>query len=182
MGRTTIVHRDSFGRIAEITDPLGHSTHLSWSIEGKPQRIQHPDETQELWSWDGEGNLLSHTNQAGEVVRHAPGVFDVPAVRTDPDGATYCFTHDTELRLTRVTNPQGLTWSYTYDQAGRLTAETDFNGRTLVYDHDASGALRSRTNGAGETLCFTRDVRGRVTEQVDHAAAPRPIPTDRTAV
>ncbi|MCX4578069.1 polymorphic toxin type 28 domain-containing protein [Streptomyces sp. NBC_01571] len=169
LGRTTIVHRDSFGRIAEIIDPLGHSTRLSWSIEGKPQRIQHPDETQELWSWDGEGNLLSHTNQAGEVVRHAHGVFDVPAIRTDPDDATYCFTHDTELRLTRVTNPQGLTWSYTYDQAGRLTAETDFNGRTLAYDHDASGALRSRTNGAGETLRFTRDVRGRVTEQVDHA-------------
>ncbi|MER0449588.1 polymorphic toxin type 28 domain-containing protein [Streptomyces sp. Edi4] len=169
LGRTTIVHRDSFGRIAKIIDPLGHSTRLSWSVEGKPQHVQHPDGSMELWSWDGEGNLQSHTNQAGEVVRHTSGAFDVPATRTDPDGATYSFTHDTELRLTRVTNPQGLTWSYTYDPAGRLTAERDFNGRTLRYDHDASGALRSRTNGAGETSRFARDARGRVTEQVDDA-------------
>lgn len=171
LGHTTTVRRDPFGRIVETVDPLGQTTRMSWTPEGKPERLEHADGTRELWTWDGEGNLLSHTDQAGRTTHHTPAPFDVPATRTDPDGATYAFTYDTELRLTAVTNPQGLTWSYRYDQAGRLTAETDFNGRTLTYTHDAAGALRSRTNGAGETLHFTRDALGRVTEQRDDTGA-----------
>ncbi|WP_345942737.1 RHS repeat-associated core domain-containing protein [Streptomyces sp. SID486] len=96
--------------------------------------------------------------------------FDVPATRTDADGARYAFTYDTELRLTGVTNPQGRTWTYTYDEAGRLTAESDFNGRTLTYTHDAAGRLVTRTNGAGESLRFTRDTAGRVVEQREGAS------------
>ncbi|MFH8771953.1 RHS repeat-associated core domain-containing protein [Streptomyces sp. NPDC017958] len=89
----------------------------------------------------------------------------MPATRTDPGGAHYAFSYDTELRLTRVTNAQGLTWSYTYDESGRLVTETDFNGRTLTYAHDAAGRVTARTNGAGETLRFARDALGRLVEQ-----------------
>ncbi|WP_405482223.1 DUF6531 domain-containing protein [Streptomyces sp. NBC_00009] len=167
LGHTTTVRRDTFGHVVEATDPLGHSTRMVWTVEGKPGWREHPDGTRESWTWDGEGNLLAHTDQAGNTTHHSPAAFDVPATRTDPDGAAYAFTHDTELRLTSVTNPQGLTWSYTYDEAGRLIGESDFNGRTLTYTHDGAGALRSRTNGAGETLRFTRDTLGRITEQLD---------------
>ncbi|MFH8731852.1 DUF6531 domain-containing protein [Streptomyces sp. NPDC017964] len=165
LGHVTVVRRDAFGRVAEVTDPLGHTTRTGWTTEGKPEWREHPDGTRETWTWDGEGNLLTHTDQAGHITRHTPTHFDVPATRTDSDGATYAFAYDTELRLTGVTNPQGLTWSYSYDEAGRLVAETDFNGRTLTYAHDAAGGVTSRTNGAGETLRFTRDTLGRVTEQ-----------------
>ncbi|MEV1019690.1 RHS repeat-associated core domain-containing protein [Streptomyces sp. NPDC050264] len=165
LGHITTVRRDAFGRITETVDPLGNITRTSWTVEGKPERREHVDGTEELWTWDGEGNLLTHTDQAGHITQHTVAPFDVPATRTDPDGATYAFTYDTELRLTEVTNPHGLTWSYTYDPAGYLTAETDFNGRTLTYTRDATGALRSRTNGADETLRFTRDALGRVVEQ-----------------
>ncbi|WP_329432973.1 DUF6531 domain-containing protein [Streptomyces sp. NBC_01280] len=165
LGHTTTVRRDASGRIVETVDPLGHTTRRSWTAEGKPDQLEHADGTKELWTWDGEGNLLSHTDQAGHTTHHTSASFDVPATRTDPDGAAYAFRYDTELRLTTVTNAQCLTWSYTYDQAGRLTAETDFNGRTLTYTRDAAGGLRSRSSGAGETLCFTRDALGRVVEQ-----------------
>ncbi|MEU6772070.1 DUF6531 domain-containing protein [Streptomyces sp. NPDC046759] len=165
LGRTTTIRRDAFGRIIEATDPLGHTTRLGWTIEGKQAWRQYPDGTRESWDWDAEGNLLSHTDAAGNTTHHTPGPFDVPTTRTDSDGARYEFTYDTELRLTGVTNPQGRTWSYTYDEAGRLTAETDFNGRTLTYVHDAAGQLVSRINGAGETLHLTRDAVGRVVEQ-----------------
>jgi RHS repeat-associated protein len=167
LGRTTTVRRDTFGRPVEVTDPLGHTTRTHWSVEGKPVRREHPDGTAETWTWDGEGNLLTHTDQAGNVTCHTPGPFDVPAGRTDPDGTTYAFAYDTELRLTSVTNPTGLTWSYTYDPAGHLVAETDFNGRTLTYTHNAAGELATRTNGAGETLTYARDLLGRTTELRD---------------
>ncbi|WP_328673670.1 DUF6531 domain-containing protein [Streptomyces sp. NBC_00322] len=165
LGHRTEVSRDSFGRVVELTDPLGHVTRMCWTTESKPEWREHADGSRESWMWDAEGNLLSHTDAAGNVTRHTAGYFDVPATRTDPDGTTYAFAYDTELRLTGVTNPQGLTWSYVYDEVGRLVAETDFNGRTLAYTHDAAGELVSRTNGAGEAVRFTRDVLGRITEQ-----------------
>ncbi len=148
-----------------MVDPLGQTTRMGWTTEGKPTWREYGDGSRESWTWDGEGNPLTHTDPAGNITRHTATHFDLPATRTDPDGTAYAFTYDTELRLTQVTNPQGLTWSYTYDEAGRLVAETDFNDRTLAYTHDASGSLTSRTNGAGETLCFTRDALGRVIEQ-----------------
>lgn len=165
LGHRTTVRRDVFGRIVEAVDPLGRATRTTWTTEGRPSRREYPDGTSETWAWDGEGNLVTHTDTAGNITRHEAGHFDLPTSRTDPDGTTYAFTYDTELRLTGVTNPQGLTWSYAYDAAGRLTSETDFNDRTLTYAHDAAGGLASRTNGAGETLHFTRDALGRATEQ-----------------
>ncbi|WP_421107835.1 DUF6531 domain-containing protein [Streptomyces sp. NEAU-S77] len=169
LGHTTTARRDRFGRVVEVADPLGHTTRMRWTTEGKPAWREGPDGARETWTWDGEGNLRSHTDPAGNTTHHTATHFDVPATRTDPDGATYAFAYDTEVRLTQVTNPQGLTWTYTYDPAGRLTAETDFNGRTLTYTHDAAGGLRTRTNGAGETLHFTRDALGRTVEQRNEA-------------
>ncbi|MCD9141797.1 DUF6531 domain-containing protein [Streptomyces albireticuli] len=165
LGHATTVRRDAFGRVTEAVDPLGHSTRMGWTTEGRPSWREHPDGTRESWTWDGEGNILSHTDTTGNITRHTAGRFDLPASRTDPDGTTYTFAYDTELRLVGVTNPQGLTWSYEYDAAGRLVAESDFNGRTLAYAFDAVGDLASRTNGAGETLRYIRDALGRTTEQ-----------------
>ncbi|MCX4823233.1 DUF6531 domain-containing protein [Streptomyces sp. NBC_01142] len=170
LGHTTVARRDSFGRVVEATDPLGQTTRMGWTTEGRQEWRAYADGTRETWTWDGEGNLLTHTDPAGNATRHTVTHFDVPATRTDPDGTTYSFGYDTELRLTAVTNPQGLTWSYAYDEAGRLVTETDFNGRTLTHACDATGGLTSRTNGAGETLHFTRDALGRVTEQRTDAA------------
>ncbi|XUL85320.1 DUF6531 domain-containing protein [Streptomyces galilaeus] len=165
LGHTTTIRRNVFGRVVGVTDPLGHITRLGWTAEGKPAWREQPDGSRETWTWDAEGNLLSHTDAAGNTTHHTAAHFDVPATRTDPDGAHYQFSYDTELRLAKVVNPQGRTWSYSYDEAGRLVAETDFNGRALSYTHDAAGRLVSRTNGAGETLHFVRDGTGCVVEQ-----------------
>ncbi|MEU3244247.1 DUF6531 domain-containing protein [Streptomyces sp. NPDC006875] len=171
IGHVTTIRRDAFGRIVELTDPLGRTTRLSWTVEGRPEWRELPDGSRESWTWDAEGNLLTHSDLAGNVTHHTVAPFDIPATRTAPDGTTYTFTHDTELRLTGVTDPRGRTWSYVYDPAGHLIAETDFDGRQLAYEQDASGALVARRNGAGESLRFARDQLGRVTEQRDDSGA-----------
>ncbi|MFI6344144.1 DUF6531 domain-containing protein [Streptomyces sp. NPDC050560] len=165
LGHTTTLRRDVFGRITAATDPLGHTTRTGWTNEGKPSRREFPDGTREMWTWDGEGNLLTHTDPAGNITQHTPGPFDLPAARTDPDGAHYQFAYDTELRLTTVTNPLGDQWTYAYDAAGRLAAESDFNGRSVTYAYDAAGRLTARTTGVTGTLSYLRDSLGRVVEQ-----------------
>ncbi|CAL9469474.1 hypothetical protein SUDANB6_02807 [Streptomyces sp. enrichment culture] len=162
LGAVTRYERDAFGRPTALTDPLGATTRLEWTVEGKPARRVHPDGTAESWTYDGEGNCLTHTDALGAVSRYEYTHFDLLAARTGPDGVRHTFTHDAELRLTRVTNPQGLTWEYTYDPAGRLVAETDFDDRTLTYTHDAAGQLTATTTACGRTIRFDRDVLGRV--------------------
>ncbi|MFG3206248.1 RHS repeat-associated core domain-containing protein [Streptomyces sp. NPDC048192] len=165
LGATTTVRRDAFGRAVEVTDPLGHTTRTGWTVEGRAEWRVRADGSRESWVWDGEGNLLSHTDAVGRTTRHTVNHFGAPVTRTGPDGGVYTFTHDTELRLTAVVNPQGRSWTYVYDEVGRLTTETDYDGRTMSYGYDAAGNLAARSNGEGQTLHFTRDMLGRVTER-----------------
>ncbi|MFJ9703439.1 RHS repeat-associated core domain-containing protein [Streptomyces fradiae] len=161
-GASITCKRDAFGRVTALTDPAGGILRQSWTVEGKPAWRELPDGTREEWTWDGEGNLVTHTDRMGRTHTSTASHFDQLASTGTTDGE-YHFTHDTELRLTKVTNAQGLEWHYTYDAAGRLVAETDFDGRTLTYEHDALGRLVRRTNAVGQTLTFERDVLGRVT-------------------
>ncbi|GGX10636.1 putative T7SS-secreted protein [Streptomyces noursei] len=163
LGATTHYHRDAFGRTTSVTDPLGATTHLQWTVEGKLAARTDPTGAREEWTYDGEGNRLTHTDAVGQTTHFSYTHFDLLAARTDPDGVRYEFAHDTELRLTQVTNPQGLTWNYTYDGAGRLISESDFDDRVLTYAHDAAGQLSARTNGLGEVTTYTRDTLGRIT-------------------
>ncbi|MFJ9820339.1 hypothetical protein ACIRU3_34735 [Streptomyces sp. NPDC101151] len=76
LGHTRAIRRDSFGRIFELTDPLGHATRLGRTSEGNPSWRRHPDGSRESWAWDAEGNLLGHTDAAGNTTHHTPGPFD----------------------------------------------------------------------------------------------------------
>ncbi|MEW2418118.1 putative T7SS-secreted protein [Streptomyces sp. NPDC046866] len=162
LGAATRYEHDAFGRTVRITDPLGAQTQLEWTVEGLPSRRTAPDGTVNSWTYDGEGNCLPHTDAMGGTTRFEYTDFDLLTARTGPGGVRYEFSHDVNLRLTRVTNPQGLTWEYTYDAAGRLVTETDFDGRTLSYAYDASGRLASRTNGLAQRIAFTHNALGQV--------------------
>ncbi|MER5554685.1 DUF6531 domain-containing protein [Streptomyces sp. NPDC002793] len=162
-GATATCTRDAFGRVTEVTDAMGGLVRQGWSVEGKLTWRELPDGSREEWEWDGEGNLLAHTDRMGRTTAHTSGHFDQRlSTRTGGD-SSYRFTHDTELRLRGVTNAQGLVWQYAYDAAGRLVSETDFDGRTLTYERDALGYVVRRTNAAGQSLTFDRDILGRVT-------------------
>ncbi|MFJ8298470.1 putative T7SS-secreted protein [Streptomyces sp. NPDC094447] len=171
LGATTHYEHDAFGRPIRFTDALGSETRMEWTVEGLPSRRTAPDGTTQSWTYDGEGNCLSHTDAMGATTRFAYTDFDLLTSRTGPDGVRYEFSHDSNLRLTRVTDPQGLTWDYTYDPAGRLVAETDFDDRTLNYAYDAAGHLVSRTNGLGQSISLTHNRLGQVVrKEVDGRA------------
>ncbi|NLU66988.1 DUF6531 domain-containing protein [Streptomyces sp. HNM0574] len=161
-GHTADLERDALGRPSRMTDALGAVTRLEHSIEGKLTARTLPDGAQEIWRWDGEGNLVEHVNAIGGVTAFGYTHFDKLVSRTTPDGATYAFDHDTELRLTKVTGPTGLTWQYAYSPTGRLVAETDFDGRTQTYTQDVCGRRTSRTTPTGERITYERDPFGRI--------------------
>ncbi|MFD6274673.1 RHS repeat-associated core domain-containing protein [Streptomyces sp. NPDC060209] len=166
-GATATCSRDAFGRITEVVDAEGSTLRQEWTVEGHLSWRELPDGTREEWTWGGEGNLLTHTDRMGRVVTHSYTHFALPAGTRSGDEPGYTFTHDGELRLTKVTDTRGREWTYAYDQAGRLIRESDFDGRSLAYQHDAAGRLVKRTNASGQSLAYQRDVLGRVA-QVSH--------------
>ncbi|MFI0821952.1 DUF6531 domain-containing protein [Streptomyces sp. NPDC021098] len=165
LGATTRYQRDTLGRTVAETDPLGAITRYEWSPEGRLLRRTGPDGAAESWTYDGEGNCLTHTDPVGGTTAYEYTHFDLLAARTGPDGVRHEFEHDAALRLTKVTNPQGLTWNYTYDGSGHLIAETDFDDRRVSYEHDAVGQLISRTDAMGRRTDYTYDALGRLVAQ-----------------
>ncbi|MBY8886683.1 DNA/RNA non-specific endonuclease [Streptomyces sp. PTM05] len=164
LGRRTTARRDAFGRVVEATDALGQVVRFGWTVEGQVTWCERADGRRETWEHDAEGNVVAHTDSAGHTTAYAASHFDVPSSTTGPDGVTYAFGHDTELRLTDVTNPDGQVWRYAYDARGLLVRESDFSGRVLEYAYDAVGDLVSRTDSAGATITFSRDALGRLVE------------------
>jgi RHS repeat-associated protein len=166
LGRTTTARRDGFGRIVESTDPLGGTVRFGFALEGQVLWCERSDGRRESWTYDPEGNALTHTDATGRTTASAAGHFGLTTASAQAEGSTYAFSHDTEQRLTAVTNPAGQQWTYTYDPAGRLVSESDFHGRTLSYTYDLAGQLLSRSNSAG-TVTFIRDLLGRIVTQSD---------------
>ncbi|MFD7705464.1 RHS repeat-associated core domain-containing protein [Streptomyces caelestis] len=169
-GATATCTRDAFGRIIAVTDAEGGTLRQEWTTDGQLSWRELPDGTREEWTWDGEGNLLTHTDRMGRTTAHSYTHFDLPADSHRVGEPGYTFTHDSELRLTKVTDTRGRQWTYVYDQAGRLIQETDFDGRTLTYQHDGAGRLVKRTNAVGQTLSYERDVLGRVIQVVHNSS------------
>ncbi|MFH9293528.1 putative T7SS-secreted protein [Streptomyces sp. NPDC017520] len=162
LGATTRCKRDPFGRPVVVIDPLGRTSYRRWTIEGQLALRVGPDEVEESWTHDGEGNCLSYTDAMARTSRYEYGAFDLLTASTGPDGMRHQYTHDSNLQLTGVINPQGLKWSYEYDATGRLIREVDFDGRTLTYGHDSAGRLAFRSNGLGQKIYYEHNVMGQV--------------------
>ncbi|MFI6872125.1 DUF6531 domain-containing protein [Streptomyces sp. NPDC050400] len=163
LGNTWTFTRDAFRRPTSMTDPLGAVTRMEWSAEGRLVRRVEPDGSEQLWTYDGEGNRLTETTAGVGTTRFEYTHFGLLAARVRPGGARHTFAYDTEMRLLKVHNSASLTWSYDYDPAGRVVGETDFDGRTLSYRHDATGRTVTRTNPLGQSVTQYRDALGRLT-------------------
>ncbi|MGV9250464.1 RHS repeat-associated core domain-containing protein [Streptomyces sp. NPDC003697] len=162
LGARSSCRRDAFGRPVTLTNPLGATTSQVWDPEGNLLSRTGPDGSMESWAWDGEGNCVSHTDANHGTTTLEYGPFSLLTARTTPDGVTYRFAHDTELRLSQVTDPQGLNWTYVYDAAGRLVSETDFDGRTTAHAYDAAGQPATRTTPSGDVISYVFDEAGRL--------------------
>ncbi|MFC9127141.1 RHS repeat-associated core domain-containing protein [Streptomyces sp. NPDC057099] len=167
LGAETRFAYDAFGRVCEVVEPDGAATAVGWTTEGRPARRVYHDGSTESWTYDAEGNALTHTDVRDQVTRFEPAPFDRPAVRIAPDGSRTEFTYDTELRPIRVRNALGRTWRYEYDLLGNVVRETDFNGRAISYRYDIANRIIERTNGAGQSVRYRHDPLDRVIEQLD---------------
>ncbi|MEV6906811.1 RHS repeat-associated core domain-containing protein [Amycolatopsis sp. NPDC051071] len=159
---------DLFGRPRAI-EGAGGRTAYAWTVEGSLREVVAPNGIRQQWTFDGENEETSHTDELGRVTRTENGPMDTITATIDTAGTRTTWRYDTELRLVAVTNPAGQTWHYTYDAEGRLLTQQDFAGRVTRCEYDAVGRRVRLTGPAGETVEWRYDPLGNPIERISPA-------------
>lgn len=93
------------------------------------------------FSYDENNNLVSITDQLGNVTTINRDAKGVPISITSPNGLTTYLAIDENNNLTRVTYTDGTYYSFEYTQDGLMTAEIDPNGNRFEHVFDAGGRI-----------------------------------------
>lgn len=164
-GSTTSYTYDTLGRETQRIEGAGTANAKTTTTEWDPQqgsvsRMATPNKI-EAFSYDANGNLLSHTVTPTGDANGSQGfgaAASGPVQRTDwtyddsghvltaterTDGAvtgTWTLTYDTQGNLQTLTNPDGKTGRIAlYDAAGRVLEAVDVNGTALKFGYNARG-------------------------------------------
>lgn len=185
--RETRLAKDAEGRVAQITDPLGNQTRLSWDgASGKVSRVELPGGGSLSFRYE-RGELRAVTDPMGrttrlEVAPAADGgritkVID-PAGREqsidadrygyarrvrDTAGQEWRLTHDVVGRLLKIVDPVGNVREFTYDAADNLVAEETAIGVSR-FQYDELDNLTRSVDPLGRVTRFSYDARGLLTE------------------
>lgn len=113
---------DAQGRLATVTDALGHvTTYSAYDTYGNPGQVVDANGVVTLMTYTPEGWLAT-------IVRDAGGT-----------PATTSLTYDAAGNVTQTTDADGVVLHYTFDDASRLTDITDGAGNRIHYTLDAAG-------------------------------------------
>jgi RHS repeat-associated protein len=172
--------------VAEDFQFLGHSFSFFYDPLNHLTATSNPDGTTIRYTRDFRGNVLTETDQAGNVTTYtydlagqltkttyADGTFTQQSfddlgrlsTKTDERGNTSTYGYQPGCgcseRLTSVTDPLNRTTSFSYDGMGRKTSMTDANGRQTTYHYDLRGHLTETDYPDGTSTVDTYDGVGR---------------------
>lgn len=182
----TFTYTPNDHQLASITDPLGHTTELSYTshcLTGITDALGHATTI----VCDAAGQPASVTDAMGDTTTFAYQGFDLRTI-TDPMGRSVTFSVDDVGRFVAVRDPAGNVWqrsygvndrvaqttdpsghltSMAYDGDGHLTAVTLSNGGTIHYSYNARGWPLKRTDALGQSSSWTYDAMGEVLSYID---------------
>lgn len=188
-GNTTLYAYDSRNRLVKTTDSEGNATTYTYS-GNYPAQIQINGRVTDRFSYNALGQILSHTDGAGNTVSYTYDVLGrniavktaegnttniaydpiglVTSV-TDPLGGVTAYTYNKSNDILSVTDPMGNRALYTYDANGNRLSETDPEGNRTEYAYDAMNRLITMTDSLGGVYTYEYDNRDNVTKLTDPA-------------
>jgi len=195
-GKSIVIQQDSAGRRNFIRDRLNNTTFITYSAtNGFPTLINlpsnpdesftysprlvngftyfdltrtiHPDISSNLFGYDAQGNLISHTNRVGDLWRYGYNARGQLLSVTNPLGGTATFTYDANARLDSSTDSDIGVTTYEYDSLNRLTKLTHPNPTSVQFTRDALDRLTSVTDERTNTTAYQYDGNSRLTNMVN---------------
>jgi RHS repeat-associated protein len=204
-GTTEVTYHEPTGKLASITNADGKVLAFTYTAQTQTftdpdhpanevdftfynlTQIDYPDGTAETFAYDAAGNVLTHTDRAGQtwtwtynakgqvltatnpeggVTTHTYNPDATLATSTDSDtdadtGQT-AYTYDGTKRLTQITRPGGATVQIAYNLNNQVTSVTDERGKVYTYAYDVNGNLAAITDPDTNQTLFSHDKMDRV--------------------
>jgi RHS repeat-associated protein len=152
-GQTTTAAYDPAGNLLTVTDPDHRTTTYTYDPAGNATSIDYsdpatPDVT--ALTYGAAGNLTSMTDATGTSTLGYDAFGDVLS-HTDGAGDTVGYRYDQNGNVTATTYPAGGTVTRTFDNADRLSGLTDWNGKATTFGYSADGQWTSTVFPNGTT-------------------------------
>jgi len=163
---------NSLGKVFIQTDPEGNQTETYYTSRAAPYRIIHPDQSEELMTYDLSGNLKKHTSPEGTRTEYDYDFLDRMTSKKVFSTSNQILSEETwkynAFHLVEKTAPDGVVTCYKYDGAGRKIKETTLS-KVTEYKYDELGRLYRTTQHIDDTLSQitekTYDLAGRLEKE-----------------
>jgi RHS repeat-associated protein len=182
----TTIERDTQGRPAKVTDPLGHTTEYKYNADGDVESVKDANKHTTTYSYndadepikvkeangdttereyDKDGKVIAQIDGNKHHTKYKRNVLEQTVEVTNPLGHVTAEEYDPAGNLVKLTDPAKRTTSYTYDPANRLTEVSYSDGKTpaVKYEYNENGDRTKMTDGTGTTT-NTYDQLDRLTE------------------
>jgi YD repeat-containing protein len=110
------------------------------------------------FNYDEENNLVTITDQIGNLIKIERNASGVPTAVVSPDGIRTELTIDINNQLTQITYPNGSFYRFDYSEDGLLTLKTQPMSNQFGHIFDNKGRITDFTDDEGGHWLFSRTV------------------------
>jgi RHS repeat-associated protein len=181
LGNPFVRYRDANGQAWLDNNENVERTDYDHDSQGNVTRITAPDDSRDNFTYNGYGEVLTHTNPVDHVTTYAYDAHGNQTSVTDALNQSTTATYTTDGLLKAVTDASSHTTTFGYDSRDRPTTITDPLTKVTTLAYDAASNLTASTDPLNHTTTFAYDNMGRPTQVTrpddDANAANNPILT-----
>jgi RHS repeat-associated protein len=162
------------GYPASTTDALGNTTNYTYT-----DQVQGPftyynlttasfaDGTSVSFTYDAFGDVVSTTDQSGQVTSYTYNSRGQVLTATNPAGGVVTFTYNADATVATSMDPAGNLTTYSYDNLKRPIRETFADGTSTSATYDAMDRVLTVTDERGNATTVGYDANGNRTSITD---------------
>ncbi len=144
-------------------------TNEQFTYDSKGRMLTKTDRAGKVrsFTYDSHGRLLTITNPTGGVVTYTYTSFNAVASIKNSETGTTTYEYDNYRRLIKINNPDSTSIQIAYNLNDQVTSITDENAHVYSYTYDVNGNLTKVTDPKGNQTQYAFDLMDRVTQITD---------------